>query len=557
MPQFRRLLASAQEFLGKMTVSQKLLIGSLAVIAGMAFFLVAQYASRPGLVDLFAGGEGGDAQTVSLLRAANLNAKFVNGRVMVPEAEQSAAIATLASSGGLPTDTTILFKNMLDRQGFYYSKQQNEQLFVIALQNELARIIGNFNDVREASVLLDVPEPGGIGRQVRQPTASATVFTRSGRALEQAEVDAIAELITGARAGLTTERVRVIDGSAGRQRRPTNKDDIIPATYLEHSIAVENQLREKIADLLSYIPGCTVAVTAQVDVSRVNSQSVRFLPKDDGTTSVPSRSNSSTMTQSAGSRGAEPGVRSNAQADITGSASGAPSGPTTADEQEEKGFETRFGSETTSTIDPRGMPTRLAASINIPRGYVAALLTTDPAAPPTEQDIEARFQIERKKIEDSVRPHVQGVSEAGTAAGEVVVTMIPIDVALPAGGASQAGWMSGLTGGASGGAGGLVEKGLLALLALGAVGLMLTMVRKSGKPIELPTAQELSGVPPTLPNTSDLVGEAEESEAAMTGIEIGDDTIRARKIVEQVEEMVASDPSNAARLLGRWITNES
>ena len=63
-------------------------------------------------------------------------------------------------------------------------------------------------------------------------------------------------------------------------------------------------------------------------------------------------------------------------------------------------------------------------------------------------------------------------------------------------------------------------------------------------------------MPPTLPTVNDMVGEADESEAAMTGIEIGDDDVRARKLVEQVVELVGANPDTAANLLGRWVSEE-
>ncbi|HZW11552.1 MAG TPA: flagellar M-ring protein FliF C-terminal domain-containing protein [Phycisphaerales bacterium] len=558
----RRAITSARTYLGKMTASQKLLVGSTGVIAAMALFLVAQYTARPDMVDLFLTGDAAVQQTtLDALRQANIPAELKGSKVVVPAEYRSIAVSQLAEAGALPNDTTLLFANLLDRQGFYYSKQQNDQAFLIALQNELSRTIRGFSNVRDATVILDIPEPRGIGAAVRQPTASATVFTRSGSPLTQSEVDAIAELIAGARAGLTLENIRVIDGSARKQRRPTNPDDVLPTTYLEHAAAVEEQLQRKLSDLLGYIGGATIAVTAQVDVTRVNQQSVKyFSPDEGGSAVVPKRTNSSSTTQGRSERSAEPGVRSNAQGDIL-SSGGAGSATTLSEEQSEKEFETAIGSETTTTHDPRGMPTLLAASINIPRSYVAEQLAAaagEGAAAPTEAEIAARFEIERQRIEESVKPHLVTVSGAGRVEGAVVVSMISADVPAPAPGEARAGLWGGLAAGGGGGAlgGGLIEKGLLALLAAGAMGMMLLMVRKATRPVALPTPQELSGVPRTLPTVNDMVGEADESEAPMTGIEVGDEEVRARMLVEQVGELVGTNPDGAANLLGRWITEE-
>ncbi len=561
MEPFRRVITSARTYLGKMTVSQKLLVGSVGVIAAMALFLAAQYTARPDMVDLFPSGDAALQQTtLTALRDRGIPAELKGGKVLVPAAYRTMAVSQLAEAGELPNDTTLLFANLVDRQGFYYSKQQNDQAFLIALQNELARTIEGFSNVRDATVMLDIPEPRGIGAAVRKPTASATVFTKSGGALSQGEVDAIAELIAGARAGLSLENVRVIDGSAGRQRRPTNPDEAIPTTYLEHAGAVEEQLQRKLSDLLGYIRGVTIAVTAQVDVTRVNQQSIKyFSPDEGGSAVVPRRTTSTSTVQGRSERSAEPGVRSNATGDILASG-GAGAATTLSEEQTDKEFDTAIGSQTTTTQDPRGMPTLLAASINVPRSYVVEQMTAgaaEGAAAPTDAEIDARFELEKERIRQSIEPHLVTLGAQGPVRGEVVVSMIPLDVPGVPAPQPQAGIFGGLTGGGGGVlGGGIVEKGMLALLAVGAMGMMLMMVRRATRPPELPSAEELAGVPPALPTINDLVGEADESEAPMTGIEVGDEEVRARMLIEQVGELVATNPDGAASLLGRWITEE-
>ena len=561
MDPFRRVIAGAREYLARLTVSQKLLVGSVGVIAAMALFLAAQYTGRADMVDLLATGDVATQEvTLATLQSAGIKAELKGGKVLVPAQSRAAAVAQLAQAGALPNDTTLLFANLLDRQGFYYSKQQNDQMYVIALQNELARVIQGFRDVRDARVLLDVPEPQGLGRSVRTPTASAMVTTRSGRALEQGEVDAIAELISGARAGLGVENVRVIDGSTNRQRRPTSPDDVLPTTYLEHAAAVEEQLQRKLSDLLGYIRGISIAVTAQVDVTRVQQQSVKYLPSSEGSIALPRHTTSTSRTEGKSQPSAEPGVRPNSQGDIL-SSSGSGSGSTFSEEEGEKEFEVGLGSQTTTLQDPRGMPTLLAASVNVPRSFIAEQLRAaagEGGAEPSEAEIDARWETERAKIEDQIKPHLVTVGEAGNVEGKVVVSLIPMDLPSPSGGDAKAGLFSGLAGGGGGGmlGGGLIEKGLLALLAFGAMGMMLMMVRKATKPASMPTPEELSGIPPTLPMVSDLVGEADESEAAMTGIEVGDEELRTQKLIEQVQELVEQNTDGAAGLLGRWISED-
>lgn len=584
MEQLRVVLATVRKYLGQLSPSQKLLIGSLVVIALMTLFLVSQYAGKADYVALLPGQPVADqAKAKAVLEGASFKYTDKNGQVMVPVESRVAALAMVGQAGKLPSDSSVLFKNILEKQSWAMSKQQNEQLYAIALQNELSEVISRFSGIESAKVIIDAPDPAGLGVVARKPTAMATVFPASGKALDQSTVDAVAYLIAGAKAGLDIDRVRVIDGTSGRQRRSRNPQDDMPTTYIEHAKRVEDQTREKISELLAGIPGAVVAVTAQVDVSRVNARVTKHLPVNEGTLALTRKESGTTNVTTEASPAAEPGVRSNQTADINRGGSGGGSGSNQKTEDTE--FENHVGTQTQDIIDPRGMPTMLAASIAVPRGYVIeslkrakAAAAPAPNAPapaggaapaatePTDAEIQTAFDKEKVGIEELVKPHVKTrTTEGQVTEGEVRVVLMPGDITLVGGRTGQAGFLGGGGGGGSSGGGmlglamgsGLIEKVALGVLALLSMGLMVSMVRKSSKKVELPSAEEIVGVPKQLDTASDLIGEADESEQAMTGIEIGDEEVKFKKMLEQVGEMVGSNPDTAARLLNRWMTPDA
>jgi flagellar biosynthesis/type III secretory pathway M-ring protein FliF/YscJ len=102
----------------------------------------------------------------------------------------------------------------------------------------------------------------------------------------------------------------------------------------------------------------------------------------------------------------------------------------------------------------------------------------------------------------------------------------------------------------------MVEMIVLGVLALVSVGMMFSMVKRAGKKVDLPTAEELVGLPPALDVAGDMVGEADESDSPMAGIEISDDEVKLQKMREQVAELIAQNPESAASLIGRWISEE-
>lgn len=557
-------MANIQQSIGKLGATQKLLFGSLAIIAVMTLFLVSQYAAKPTLVDLMA--DSADMQIIDALRSAGVEARVQDGRVMVPAGQQRAAIARLSETGQLPGDTTILFNNLIASQDWKASRAQHRQQGVIALQNELSRVISEYRGVRKATVILDVPEPMGLGRAVREPSASVSVLTAGGGNLPQQTVDAIASLVAGSSAGLHPARVRVVDGTTGRAHQVSDENTVSAGRYLEQKIQIERYTQAEIERLLAHIPGAVVSVNAMVDVTRVASTRQQFLPDKEGSVAL-TRSRSSTEDSTTqASRAAEPGSRAFGTADINAgqAATGAQSSTTTEDSE----FTVQIGSETTEVIDPRGMPTHLNASVIIPQSYIEQLVRQsrpeDQAeAPVTAAESAAFFENIRPMLSGPILTRLDTVDAAGQVRSgrlEIVMAAVPVG-SMP--GAMQAGFFGagGGAAGASGGGGmfsasGMVETIILGVLGLVSVVMMLSMVKRAGRKTALPTAEELVGVPPALEVAGDLVGEADESEAAMAGIEISEDDVKIQKMRELVGELINTNPEAAASLVGRWISED-
>ncbi len=103
---------------------------------------------------------------------------------------------------------------------------------------------------------------------------------------------------------------------------------------------------------------------------------------------------------------------------------------------------------------------------------------------------------------------------------------------------------------------GLFKQVMLGGLALLSIGMMFMLVRKAGRSAPLPTAEELVGIPPAIEPDSDLVGEADEGETAMLGIEIDSEQLKRQKMLEEVAQLVKSNPQTAVGVFNRWLAPE-
>lgn len=566
MEQLRRILSTIQENLGKLSVSHKLLIGSLAVILVMTLFLVSQYAGTAKMVELLPGASA-DAQQQAQAYLVGSGLPFSNkdGKLLVPAERQLAIIAALGEAGRLPEDSALTFRNVVESQNWMNPKSLNDQIFNTALENTLAQCIKKFRGIESATVVIDAPPPSGLGAAVRKPTASVIVFTRGGAALDPGTVSSIAATIASAKAGMEAKNVNISDGTTGRHYSAQDGQDFAATTYMEHVAKYELYVRTKLQEHLAYIRGASIAVNAQVDVRRTESRTRTIKPKGQGSEALTSKESTTTSATKEASESAAPGLQSNARMDIN--QGGAGSGSSDTKEMGETEYSTAFGMTEQATIDPRGMATRVNAAIGVPRDYIVALwqqANPTVTTAPTEADLKTVFEAEKARLESDVGPLLETdarpMLEGGEAVkpGTVVVSMIPVPLGLAeavggVGGATKAGGLGAIGTLAMGG---WVKTAALGALAVISLAMMMLMVRKASKPVAMPSAAELVGIPPALATGSDLVGEAEEGDTAMLGIEVDDETLKTQKMLEEVTQMVQDKPSETAALFNRWVQTD-
>lgn len=560
MDRIRVILATVQKYLGGMNASQKLLIASGVVILLMTLFLVTQYASTPQMVAL--SREGGDEQ--DRLHSFLATSKWVrgvdydlspSGDVLVRPELKYKVVADLSQSGQLPEQTGLFFDTLFDIQSFTHTNDQHWMAYLLAKGNEQSRVISEMPGIDRAKVILNVPPTKGIGPRMTKASASVSVKMLNGDLLPQRTVDAIASFVAGSTERVGIEDVSITDGIKSYKAR--DPDELVLGDRLSYARGIERAFETKIEPIIG-IEGARIMVTADVNLNRSQIDEKHILPQGKGSETFVTRDRSIDTSDSTSGSGAEPGLRSNTGASINQGGGSRQSSETSETETE---MSPQVGTRHTKTDVPGGDWTKIVATIGIPRGSIVRMLQAqaggdpegEPSAP-TEQEVSDAFAAQELRITEAVVEHLGATtSEGEQVAGVVRVTMLPIDapaMGLEPGAASPSGMLFGLD--LASGGGGMVERVLVGALALLAVGMMLMMVRKAGKKVELPTPEELVGIPPALTSDSDIVGEADETDTPMTGIEVDDDQAQANKMLEQVTDLVQNNPETAAKLIGRW-----
>ncbi len=392
--------------------------------------------------------------------------------------------------------------------------------------------------VRSASVLVSLPREQGFGTTHVAPSASVSIWMDGSQRVSDNMVDSIARLVAGSVAEMSPQSVSVTDANYGRTRTIKDEDEVLPGEMLEYVQHRENLYQKKISNMLSYIPGVMVAVNVRVsDVSK--EQAVEYGYTD---TEPLTHEESEDTVRRRSENGGAPGAESNAGATIAGG------GGATIEEQTSH-TATDYGEKplVSQTHITRSGHTvqQVNVSINVPRKFFVQIYKANnpKAKEPTDQDLQSVVNQQLQYIQDQVQPVVlaenQGVVRAHMVPDETLVSSMANNAPTSGAGMLQmADWLQPVS---------------VGVLALASLVFMLSMVRKATKKEELPSVDELAGVPAALEADDELYGDVDDTEAAMAGVELNEDEIKSRKITEQLNEMVKENPAEAGQLLGRWV----
>ncbi len=548
---FRKAWATIQLQLNKLPATSKWLVGALLIILLMAGFLILQYAATSETVPIMPATSDRAPAVLARLKTAGINAQSKAGQIYVSEDKRDEAYAVLAEGDLLSDNLSGVFDDLIKNQTPWTTNAQNQQAFLLAKRAWLSKVISKIAGVRSADVIIDIPRNDGFGASHVRPSASVNVVMRGNNTVSRRLTESIAGLVSGAVSEMKPEDVVVIDANQGRQYTVKKGSSGLSEDIIEQYQALEQYHREKIAEVLRYIPGVIVAVNVRTDtvVDRIVSET-KYSPEPLRKTveeEIRSRDSSS---------GGEAGVKPNGGMSIDGGGASGNSSETTRTETEYA--DTKVTKQENTKYAGQGTK-QISVTVNVPESYFVGLAKQ--ARDPAQKEAEiTRAEIEKKRdeylpqIEAQVKPLIAAESE-----GVVAVSMIP-DLRMvmgpggtssPDGGTGAVGIFSSLSD-----YGSVIKPVGLTLLAVASLGLMFGMVKKATQQTPMPSIQELAGIPPSLSVEEDLVGEADATDATMAGVELNEEEIRTRRIAEQIGEMVKSNPTEAAGLFNRWIRKE-
>lgn len=223
------------------------------------------------------------ASVATALQSANIPSSIdSSGSITVAEDQYHKARMLLASQD-LPKAQPGGYA-ILDQLPMGVSRAVEGERLRQARETELARSIQEIDAVAEARVHLAMPEASAFVRDHAQPSASVIVKLQPGRALGDAQIRAIVNLVASSVPGMTPESVTIVDQAGALLSKSGGAQGTSAGdTRIDFQKRVEDKYREQLTQLLTPLVGAgNFSAEVQADVNLDESQATRESYDKDG-----------------------------------------------------------------------------------------------------------------------------------------------------------------------------------------------------------------------------------------------------------------------------------
>ena len=248
-----------------MTLNQKVVSGAaLAAVVGVAVLLTTLSGNFTKYSVLFAELDSQSAsQIVARLDQENVPYRLTgNGTVIEVPADRVDRLKIDLVADGLP-ESGIVGYEILDTTNFGMSDYREKKNYKRALEGELLKTLRTFDEIEDARVHLNFPEPTLFTEEVQKPTASVGLKLRRGKSLNQKSVQTITNII-GSATGIDPQNVSVADMRSGEllTKPVTDEMAMLSSSQMEMKFKTDQYLASKVKSLLDGAFGAGIALVS-------------------------------------------------------------------------------------------------------------------------------------------------------------------------------------------------------------------------------------------------------------------------------------------------------
>ncbi len=367
-----KLLNQLHEIWKQLGVSQRVsVIGATVVLLG-GFVGLSMWSSRPAYSLLY--GKLPDTESAKVIQAlddAKVPYKIGSGgsAILVP-ADKVHVMRMQLASRGIPRGDGVGFE-IFDKPNFGISDFVQRANYVRAVQGELARTIGQIDEVESARVMIVLPENRLLLDKDKHPTASVFVRVRGTSQLQPQSINSIRFLVANAVEGLKPNFVSVVD-NLGNVLSENSENDSLTGLSNSQLVArrnLEQYLGKKAQDLLEKVVGpgqALVRVAADINFDSSTRTEEKYDPDNQVLrTQTKDEENNDTTTTAASSSAPAAGLSANTSTDTN--ATQAATGPisNTRNRKNTTSVTYELSKVTSNLMQAAGSIRRLSAAVTI------------------------------------------------------------------------------------------------------------------------------------------------------------------------------------------------
>lgn len=541
------------ELFGSMTPAARITTGLLLVLILVSAGYLFNHQISGGNAYLLDGhtfsSEELTAMQAAFGKAGLSNFEVEGNRIRVQRGQKAKYLGALADAEAMPAEFGSYLANAVNKPGPFTSRQQQEMMMKVALEQQLSKIIKEMKGIEKAAVIYAIDKKGGL-RPELNTTASVSVKPLGTAPLAPGQIPAIRYLVARAIPGLSPERVTIIDTNLGRAYNANGSDgapDVLDDPYVSHRKHYQEEFESKVRQALAFVPGVIVTANVEIDPELRHSEQKRKVDPKPVPITI-SDENETNASDSGGPAG-QPGLqaqqtRANSPAQLANSGKSSHTDKERTSHTEQSDVSTEL-----TTTDRAGLiPTHVTVAIAVPSSYLEQVWReqnpTPPGSttPPTidKKDLAKIEEAETTKIKEivsAVIPQFDLTSDTRPLITVKTFQQVPMgEIVEPAMTQLAAGWLA-----ENWSTAGMIGLGLVSLMMLR------SMVRSGPGPAALP---ELPLPPPAPEQPAETPAEEAEAKAPSR---LKRRTGQGQSLREELADLVREDPDMAANILRTWI----
>ncbi len=304
-------------------INQRISILVTAVVVVVGLSSVAFWSSRADYALLYGKLDDAEAgNVVAALEDAKVPYRLGHGAIYVPSDKVYAMRMQLASKG-IPKGDGVGFE-IFDKPNFGISDFVQRANYLRAVQGELARTIGQLDEIDAARVMIVMPENRLLMDNQKKPTASVFVRVKGSGQLPPSAVNSIRFLVANSVEGLQPNSVTVVDNHGNVLSENTENDTATGLTTGQLGVrrSLEQYLAKQAESMLEKVLGpgqAVVRVAAEINFDTVTRTEEKFDP--DGQVARTSTSTEEKNDTTTANSGGVVGASANASTATNGTAS--------------------------------------------------------------------------------------------------------------------------------------------------------------------------------------------------------------------------------------------